>query len=428
MDRNYLPRKNESLIVIILVLAVFTGSAFAGSKYRVIHRFQPTGPVGSAPTDLIADPAGNLYGTANIGGKFGFGTLYELTPPGTTGGPWTTTVLYSFPNGSTIYNSAGAGSLILDPSGNLYGVTTWGGHRCSIFGCGTVFRLTPPSAPGSGWSETDLYIFSGWDGFEPGGLVLDKAGNLYGTTGYGGRGCRAIGCGTVFQLTPSAHGRAGTKTLLYFFKGVLGDRGSGDGATPLSVIFDGAGNLYGTTASGGNCQLATCYGTVFELKPPTAKSGHWTETVLYRFPISGDQDQPFSGVILDQSGALYGSTVYSVYQLALAKGVWTENILTSGAYIYSGVILDGAGNLYGTTDYSRQYTNGTVYKLSPPGKDGGGWSQTALHVFAGGRDGEGPAFGVTFGLNSALYGTTSNGGTQNECSNFGCGTVFTVAP
>jgi hypothetical protein len=403
------------------------GSAFAGSKYGVIHRFQQTGKAGINPTDLISDSAGNLYGTTNTGGKYGFGTVYELTPPSMDGGAWTTTLLYSFPTGAGVYESAGAGSLILDQSGNLYGVATFGGHGCSIFGCGAVFELTPPKDPESGWTETNLYVFSGWDGFEPSGLALDQAGNLYGTTQYGGRGCKALGCGTAFELTPSTDGKTWKRTVLYFFKGVPGDQGDGDGASPFDLIFDQKGNLFGVTSGGGHCDQGGCLGTAFELKPPVKKGDSWTEDVLYRF----QSDVPDSDVVLDSSGAIYGSTVSTVYQLMFTHGAWTENVLASGAYIFSGMIFDEAGNLYGTALWESQYTNGDVFKLSPPGATGGTWTQTVLHPFAGGSDGSSPDGGVTFGLDGELYGTTLRGG-NSQCNigggNLGCGTIFRVAP
>jgi len=424
MRRSRLPLLNRLLMLIGLV-AGFASSASAESKYAVIYRF-PDEDHGYGAYDLVADNAGNLYGTTGYGGRHGFGTAYMLTPPGSGGGAWNRTVLYSFPTGSSVRKSAGAGSLVLDPAGNLYGVTANGGRDCTQFGCGTVFELTPPKAPGSRWTETNLYVFSGWDGYEPGGLVLDRKGNLYGATFGGGRGCSGFGCGTVFMLTPSTHGKAWKRTVLYFFKGVLGGEGDGDGSGPLGVTFDQMGDLYGITRGGGHCDQGDCYGTAFKLKPPTKKGSLWAESVLFRF--SWDLDYPpDSGVVIDKSGALYGSTGDFVYQLVLANGVWTQNVVTSGSLFYTGVIVDGAGSLYGTTGYSSQYTNGTVFKLSPPGK-GGNWTQTVLHAFAGGSDGADPESGVTFGKGGALYGATLGGG-KNTCVGYdGCGTVFRVAP
>jgi uncharacterized repeat protein (TIGR03803 family) len=402
---------------------VLTGSALAQSKYQILHSFHLSGNVGVGPGDMISDNAGNLYGTTGSGGKYGFGTVYELKPPATSGRPWTATTIYGFPIGDPYIKSAVAGWLILDQSGNLYGVTAYGGQGCNGRGCGTVFRLAPPKGPGSGWTETTLYSFSAWDGWQPGGLALDTQGNLYGTTYGGGRGCSALGCGTVFKLTPATHKKAWTRTVIHFFKGVPSHRGNGDGAGPFDVIFDQKGDLYGVTASGGQCDGAGCYGAAFELKPPTRKGYSWTESVLYRFGRSEIGDQLNSGVVLDKSGALYGGTQNTLYQLAFANGVWSKNVLISGNYNnYNGVILDGAGKLYGTTLNGGQYNNGAVFKLSPPGKGDGTWTQTVLHAFAGGRDGSFPDSGVTFGLDDELYGTTGGGGA------LGYGTVFRVGP
>jgi uncharacterized repeat protein (TIGR03803 family) len=427
MNRKNLLWKKQSLIVVTL-LAGLAGSAFAGSKYQVIHRFQQTGILGTTPIDLISDGAGNLYGTTDSGGEYGYGTVFELSPPGSGGDFWTKTLLYSFRTGAGVYHTAAGGSLVLDQSGNVYGVSTYGGHGCSMFGCGYVFKLTAPTGAESGWTESTLYTFSGWDGFQPGGLALDPAGNVYGVTSYGGHGCMATGCGTVFELTPSSDGKTWTRTVLYSFKGVPGDQGSGDGADPIGVTFNEEGNLYGATVGGGNCKVSTCHGTAFELRPPTKKGGSWIESVLYRFPIGSDQ--PYSGVVLGKSGALYGSTVYSVYQLVLLHGAWTENVLTTGGYIYGGVILDEAGNLYGTALFTSQYTNGIVYKLTPPAMGHSTWTQTVIHAFASGNDGQAPDSGLTFGLNGMLYGTTLRGG-NDQCQvdgGAGCGIVFTIAP
>jgi hypothetical protein len=176
---------------------------------------------------------------------------------------------------------------------------------------------------------------------------------------------------------------------------------------------------------GGHCVQGLCSGTVFELQPPQEKGKGWHEEILFRFSFSSGNDQPFSGVVIDKSGALYGSTVYSVYKLALVGGVWTQTILTSGGYIYTPVILDQSGNVYGATLYDTQDTNGKVFELSPPN-----WTATVLHVFTGSPDGSAPISNLTFGLDGALYGTTLRGGTT-QCmigGGEGCGTVFKVAP
>ena len=235
---------------------------------------------------MIFDKAGNLYGTTYTGGMANRGVVFELTP---SGSGWTETVLHSFtgsPDGA--YPSSG---MTFDPAGNLYGTTQSGG--CST-GCGTVFELTPSL---SGWTETVLYNFRGPnDGVVPyGGLVLDPAGNLYGTTPYGGAG----GGGTVFELTPSNGGWV--FGVLYSF--VL----EGTGGPTDTLARSAAGNLYGTVFSGGNFNGCSGYGcgSVFELSP---SGGGWIFTSLHEFHDGKDGGNPYAGVILDPAGNLYGTT------------------------------------------------------------------------------------------------------------------------
>jgi uncharacterized repeat protein (TIGR03803 family) len=416
---------------------MFAGSAFAGSAfaqsalaqstYGVIYPF-PSASHGYRPYELIADSAGNLYGATQYGGDSCCGVVFRLTPPDHQDGTWTETVLHSFSTGRF---GAGIGSLIFDGSGNLYGVASAAGK----LGFGFVFKLTPPNQPGGSWTETTIYRFREWDGYQPGGLALDQAGNLYGTTYAGGRECRGFGCGTVYKLTAPAHGTTWKRTVLYFFKGVIGGNGSGDGANPFDLILDSKGNLYGTTYGGGQCQQATCYGTIFELEAPAKLQGIWKERVLYRF--SANQGL-VSGVVFDSTGALYGATLSSVYQLALKGGVWTYTDLqdfnggSNGFYVLAGVIPDKSGNLYGTTaGGGNQSGDGIVFKLAPPGKSDGAWTETVLHDFSGGRDGNEPAGNLGFGKGGFLYGTTLMGGTENKCGIYrspGCGTVFQIAP
>jgi len=415
-------------LALLIAVVMFEGNAFARSKYEVIHRFHQGGNVGHRPTDLIADKSGNLYGTTFWGGKYNFGTVFEMTPD--KNGAWTTTALYSFPSGSSFLQSAGAGSLILDQAGNLYGITDEGGALQD----GTVFQLKPPKARARAWTETDIYTFSGWNGFLPEGLALDSAGNLYGTTLDGGRYCQGYGCGLVYELTrpPNGHG-TWKRTTLYYFKGVLGNKKDGDGAQPTGVVFGPGGILYGGTNGGGNCSSG-CNGTVFELKPPAKRGGRWHEAVLYRFPNWSEDG--VSGVVLDKEGAIYGALATSVYQLKLKDGVWRYTDLhdfdqgSEHGFLPVGVIVDNAGNLYGTAasgGYSLGY--GVAFRLTP--RKYGQWMEIVLHQFAGGNDGIGPWSGLMFGGNGLLYGTTMWGG--NEQCNLGsgiigCGTVFSVAP
>jgi uncharacterized repeat protein (TIGR03803 family) len=428
MDRtDAVPSAKCPPAAIFIIVIMVAGSAFAGTKYGVIYRF-PNVSRGYDPYELIADSAGNLYGATQYGGDSCCGVVFQLTPPDNENGSWTETILYSFTAGRF---GAGIGSLIFDQSGNLYGVASAAGK----LGFGLVFKLTPPTHPGGSWTETTLYSFSGWDGYQPGGLVMDQAGNLYGATYGGGRECEGSGCGTIYKLTPPAHGIAWKRTVLYFFKGVIGGNGIGDGANPFDVICDSRGNLYGTTYGGGQCQQSMCNGTIFELKAPAKEGGTWTERVLYRFsPIGG----LVSGVVFDKSGALYGASLNSVYQLAPRNGVWTYTDLhdfnggSDGYYVLAGVTPDDAGNVYGTTaGGGNQSGDGIVFKLAPPANDNQAWTETMLHDFSAGLDGDEPAGNLVFGKEGFLYGTTLLGGTTNKCGmygNPGCGTVFRIAP
>jgi len=350
-------------------------SAGGGWSETVLHSFDPDGSDGLFPqSGLIFDAAGNLYGTTIGGGTYDYGTVFELSP--TPGGGWTERVLYSFGNGTDGAYPFYAG-VIFDAGGNLYGTTSSGGtYNCQgNGGCGTVFKLSP--TVGGAWTETVLYNFgNGTDGYSPwAGLILDAAGNLYGTTAFGGTNNDCInfqyhGCGTVFELSPTAGG-GWTETVLHNF-------GYTDGAIPIAaLIFDAAGNLYGTTEGGGSY---TNDGTVFELSPVVG--GGWTETVLYSFNErdSGGYGPAAGTLVFDATGSLYG-TVYNggvyfggtAFELTPTGGVWTETVLYSFGYeagSWAGLIFDGAGNLYGTTWYGGtnqcgQSTCGTVFELTP---------------------------------------------------------------
>src|ERR1017187_10338672 len=258
--------------------------------------------------------------------------------------------------------------LIWDAAGNLYGTTVWGGTSPSCGGgCGTVFELTP--AAGGGWTEKVLWSFgNGTDGVSPvAGMVFDAAGNLYGTTLYGG----TTGFGTVFELTPAADGTWAEKVLYSFGNGT-------DGSIPDSgLIFDADGNLYGTTTQGGTFNQT---GTVFELTP--AAGGIGTEKVLHSFGNGTDGTYPEGGLIFDAAGNLYGTTWGggaqgnggTVFELTTAAGgTWPERGLhnfgsgADGAHPGAGLVFDAAGNLYGTTRGGGTYGGGTVFELTPAG-------------------------------------------------------------
>jgi uncharacterized repeat protein (TIGR03803 family) len=359
-------------------------------------------------------------------------------------------VLYRFcPQTGCTDGSDPQAGLIMDKAGNLYGTTNALISSFCSPGCGTVFELTPNAAK-TKWTETVLYRFclqaGCTDGSAPvAGLIMDKAGNLYGTTSAGGdsSGC-STGCGTVFELTPNAAKTKWTETVLYSF---CPQAGCIDGAVPVaSLIMDASGNLYGTTEAGGSspCPFGGC-GTVFELTPNAAK---WAEKVLYNFcaqPGCADGSGPVAGLIM-HAGHLYGTTVEggancqtndrpgcgTVFELThnTAKAKWTEAVLHSfcaqtdcidGAFPEAGLIMmDPSGKLYGTTE------GGTVFALTPgPAKTA--WTETVLYSFCAQTacaDGSEPVAGLIMGTAGNLYGTTRQGGHTAGC----CGTVFELTP
>jgi uncharacterized repeat protein (TIGR03803 family) len=314
--------------------------------------------------------------------------------------------------------------LIMDLAGNLYGTTLTGGAHDK----GTVFKLVPN---GSGWSETVLYDFCSQayctDGSRPfGGLVMDAAGNLYGTTSDGGSVCYGYDrCGTAFKLTPI--GAGWTETIIYTF---CAQTDCSDGAFPSSgLIMDEVGNLYGTTDGGGSHNQ----GTVFRLAPTGTG---WTETVLYAFCAQtdcSDGANPAANVLMDEAGNLYGTTPSAVFKLAPTGTGWDETVLytfctqincTGGTYLTGGLITDGAGNLYGMTEGGGTNNGGTVFKLSPTGT---GWTETVLYSFCAQTncsDGRSP-WRATLIMDATgnLYGTTYWGGRGGYD-----GTVFKLSP
>jgi len=312
---------------------------------------------------LTFDSAGNLYGTTDTGGLYGGGTVFELVP--NTGGTWTEKILHNF-NQNGIDGSNPLSGVIFDAAGNLYGTTYDGGPG----GYGTVYSLIPTET--GAWTENILHVFSGSDGsFPKGNLIMDASGNLYGTTAYGGSTACNGGCGTVFKLAGT------TLTTLYSFTGL------GDGKSPHDgLVMDASGNLYGTTIGGGFNVNSFCgqgCGVVFELSP--GSGGSWTETVLHSLgAYPSDGYEPAGGLIFDAAGNLYGTALAdmlygggTVFELSpSASGKWSEKTIHHfGHHAYDGIIptgylvLDASGNLYGTTALGGAYDNGTVYEITP---------------------------------------------------------------
>ncbi len=324
--------------------------------------------------------------------------------------------------------------LIVDAKSTLYGTATSGGTKL----CGTVFALSP--AGKGNWSESTLHDFGCGpsDGKSPqSSLVFDPSGNLYGSTANGGKN----DCGVIFKLTPLSDG-SWQESFVHDFGGI-GKSGEVDGCHPYSsLVFDVAGNLYGTTTvggggiTGGSCNRGC--GTVFELS--AAKGGGWTERVIHRFHgRNSDGENPFSGLILDGVGNLYGATFAggtvfggTIFKLTLKNGNWNESILYNfqggrdGANPYASLVFDRTGVLYGTTVNGGFFDVGTVFRLAPV--SGGRWKENVLHSFViGSKDGFYPFCSVIFDTAGNLYGTTEFGGAHQEGQK-GAGTVFKLEP
>ena len=405
-------------IAIMFGLTVVITQTAQAQTFNVIHNFTGGGDGKRPRAGLTRHGAGDFYGTTNHGGAHDYGTVFNLAHRGSG---WILTPLYSFSGGDDGYYLDAR--VIIGPDGNLYGTTAYGGGGPCTGpppGCGTIFRLRPtagvPHSVLASWTETPLHRFTGPpnDGNYPGfcDLVFDPTGNIYGTTQGGG----LYDWGTVFKLTQSNGGWV--ESVLYSFTS------GADGGSPTAggVVFDNAGNLYGTAFVGGDNNS----GVVYELTP--SGSG-WTENVLYDFQVASDGGNPIAGLIFDHSGNLYGATTYggsggggTVFELTPSNGNWIYTVL----YTFSGaagpeanLIMDANGNLYGTTFADGAYGYGNVFKLTP---SNGNWTYTDLYDFTGGNDGANPESSVSFDASDNLYGTAEYGGA------YGNGVVWEITP
>jgi len=406
----------QPLLAIVLATFLLAPVAVCAQTFTVLCAFKGS-PDGQSPTGLVRDHAGNLYGVTYGGGVSFEGTAFKLSPSGRE------TVLYSFLVG---YGAFPESSPTLDAKDKLYGTTTYGGS----YNQGVVFKINKKG------DETVLYSFRGgvqYYGYVPNAVIRDEQGNLYGTTVLGGQtgGCFGVGCGIVFKVDP-----AGKETVLYKFSG------GKDGGYPSGpIVRDAAGNLYGATAYGGDLGCYPPYGcgTVFKL------DANGKETVLHSFTgTGGDGAQPWSGLVRDKEGTLYGTTLdggRGPNCTSMENGCWTvfkidktgkETILHSfmgtggdDPPIYATLALDPKGNIYGTTpNGGSQNCNsgcGAIFMLDPAGND------TILYEFTGGAEGEGPQTGVIVDSVGNVYGTTAGGGDLNCNGSNGCGTVFKLS-
>jgi uncharacterized repeat protein (TIGR03803 family) len=414
-------------LIFVLLCMTLTAQPAQAQTFQVIHNF--TGGIdGAAPfAGLTIDAAGNFYGTTCgspcLGGVANAGTVFHLSK---NGSGWVFTPLYIFRGG--IDGAAPDARVIIGPNGSLYGTTNGGGST----GSGTIFNLKPATSVSpnisAGWTETVLYSFSGGnDGANPEAeVVFDQAGNLYGTTLYGGQGEGQHGFGVVFQLTPAGSGW--TESVLHTFTG------GSDGGWPVdSLIFDSAGNLYGTTAYGGTwgqygCSFGWSCGTVFKL---VQSSSGWTESVVYSLQGGTDGGNPLGGVIFGADGYLYGTTswggssgggtVFSINHPGLAPYPLSGSTNDYLPGSWASLTMDSVGNLYGTTYMDGTHHSGSVFQVSVScGCGGCGWNYRLLHEFTGGSDGGNSLGGVVLDRNGNIFGTTYAGGA------YGYGVVFEI--
>jgi len=377
------------ILALVLVFGTMANQSAQAQTFTTLYNFTGSSDGGYPYGNVVSDPSGGLYGTTYYGGTAGLGVVFKLDTAGTE------TVLHSFKGGTTDGEYPFAG-LVRDKAGNLYGTTESDGPS----GYGVVFKVD------SGGTESVLYGFAGGttDGCVPlGGLIRDKSGNLYGTT----EACGASDYGIVFKLD-----KKGKETVLHSFGG-----GSSDGAFPLytSLLMDKNGNLYGVTEEGGSSNEGVLY--------KLSKKG--VLTVFHSFTGSTtDGCYPFGAPLMDGGGNFYGTTEscgssgYGIVFKVDKKG--RETVLHSfaagtsdGAYPFSGVISDAKGNLYGDAQGGGASGEGVVYKLSKSGM------LTLRHSFSG-SDGAYPLGGLLRGAKGALYGTTEAGGTS------GYGTVWSL--
>lgn len=406
---------NTASLLILFVTAIMAQA----QTYRVIHSFGWY--EGSTPVaGLTIGPGGNLYGTALEGGDdngyicqlysdtAGCGTVFKLW---NHQGDWMFSLLFKF-NGSD--GAYPATSVTFGPNGSLYGETGLGGScTYSSYGCGTIFNLTPgataPPAVLGLWSESVPYAFTGNDDGGPYPSAV-----IFDNAGnlYGTTDYGTYNAGNVFEFTPL--GGHWSETVLYSFYG------GSDGQYPKGVLADaGFNHLFGITFKGGNdgCGSAGC-GTIFEL---TRGESGWTKTTLHTFADGGDGAWPEFTPIMDAAGNLYGTTggynnPGTVWEMSPSNGGWTFTVLytfsTPAAGPFSGLAMDAAGNLYGTTYQGGLYNDGSVFELSP--SNGGGWTYTDLYNFTGGTDGGWPEGDVALDGNGNIYGITTGGGSSSK--------------
>lgn len=444
-------------VAALAVILILIPNSWAASREIVLHTFN-LATAGDPVSGLAMDANGSLYGTTRLGGlgscTEGCGVVFKITK--SNEGGVTYSVIHSFA-GFAFDGGNPFGSPIVDSTGNVYGTTPNGGGA----GCGVVYQLSP-SVDGE-YRETILHSFNRLntrndDGCGPESyLVSDAAGNLYGTTNRGGGGGVSNtfcdnGCGSVFKLTPNGDGTY-TESVIHSFPGT---KGNTDGQNPVGgLVFDSAGNLWGSTPAGGNG-----HGTVFELTPNS--DGTYTESTLFMFTGASTGFNPNTNLVIDKAGNLYGTAVNGglghgvVFRVTpqLGGGVkesiihafalCNSTVCPDGVTPFNGLTIDANGVLYGTVDLGGGASNqcstgapalgcGVVYKLTPNAQ--GKFTETILYRFQGFADGATPEDDrLVVDAGGNVFGTAAQGGNSTACpadgfgTPGGCGVVFVVIP
>jgi len=391
------------VLAVFAVIATSVAVVRAAGTTEIIYSFACEDDGEYADTDLVIDSTGNLYGTTVLGGEFGGGTVWQLTPSDTG---WAHTVLYSFTGGAD--GGEPYKGVTLDAQGNIYGTAVTGGSGGCEGGCGVAYKLTNS---GGTWTQTVIHSFTGGnDGSGPGsGLTIDQHGNLYGMAPTGG----ADGLGVIFQLHPDQTGHWTLKVIHTFTGGTDGATGSAG-----RLVLRG-GHLYGAATAGG----AYGKGTAFELTP--TPTGEWDFKTIYSFKGQPDAGFPYGGLIFDPAGNAYGTTYYdgannlgSVYELSPSSvGEWKEEVLysfrsgTDGNSSIGNLVFGRPGNLYGTTSEGG-LGSGTIFGLTP--QPDGTWRERVAHRFQGPPDGAYAYNGMVADGAGNFYGATVHGGADDE--------------
>jgi uncharacterized repeat protein (TIGR03803 family) len=387
-----------------LLAALLFSLPVHAQTYDVIHNFSGGSDSGYPEYGVTLDALGNVWGTTAS-------TVFEISSRGFS--TVYTFISYPFPE-----------EVLVDSAGTVWGSNlNRGDRRCDPAGCGTLFNLRPspsisPNATGL-WNETTLHTFTGQaEGRFPNpGMVMDSAGNLFGTTSKGGGACD---CGTVFELSRS--GQTWILTTLYSFTGGV------DGSGPLTGVVAIGGKLYGTTWTGGS----SGWGVVYEL----ARNGAgWSERPIYTFHGNDDGGEPYGGLTADPDGNLYGSTLSrgpggggTIFKLTNTAGAWGYQLvygLTGSGGPTGSLALDSQQNIYGAAEADGAYNAGSAFKLTPNGQ---GWTYHNLHDFCAQGCGGGyiPLGTVSVDQAGNLFGITGDGGTG--CAPQGCGVVWEITP